>query len=103
MAIATPIGVVNSMLSAASFSVFFNGCRNVSSCHTDCSGSSKYHRNDGDWNADRLLPELNEIRIATSTGTSDHRTYSQVIVASPRGWRSGRWRLMSPPIVAPAP
>ena len=34
----------------------------------------KYQRNDGDWNAERLLPELNEIRIATSTGTNDHRT-----------------------------
>ena len=35
IAIVTPIGVVNSMLSAASFSEFLSGCRNVSSCHTD--------------------------------------------------------------------
>ena len=69
IAIATPIGVAISMLSTASLSVFFSAVRKVSSCHTDDAGSPQYHRNDGDWNADRLLPELNEIRIATSTGT----------------------------------
>jgi hypothetical protein len=83
MAIDTPIGVVNNMLSAASFNEFLNGCRNESSCHTDWIGSVKYQRHDGDWKAERLLPELNEIRIATSTGSSDHSTYSHVMVPKP--------------------
>ena len=99
MAIATPIGVVNNMLRPASFNELRSGCRSVSSCHTDWTGSLKYHRHDGDWNAERLLPELNEIRMATRTGTSDHRMYSQVSVASPNGWRPGRLRLTRPPIV----
>ncbi len=74
MAIATPIGTVISMVIAASLIVFFSGLTSESSCQTDCTGSLKYQRHDGDWNADRLLPELNEIRIATSTGNNDHRT-----------------------------
>ena len=100
MAIVTPIGVVKIMLSAASFNEFFNGVRNVSSCHTDWAASVKYQRNEGDWNDERLLPELNPIRMATSTGTSDHSTYSHVMVANPNACRPGRLRLMSPPTSA---
>ena len=48
IAIETPIGVVMSMLSAASFSEFFNGCTKVSSCHTDFAGSVKYQRHESD-------------------------------------------------------
>ena len=49
----------------------------------------KYHRHDSDWNAERLFPELNEMRMATSTGTSDHRMYSHVMVARPNGMTAG--------------
>src|SRR4029078_5273332 len=84
IAIVTPIGTVSSMLSAASFNELRNGCRSESSCHTDCSGSVKYQRHDGDWNVDRLLPELKEIRMAISTGSNEHKTYSHVTSARPR-------------------
>src|SRR5258706_10512555 len=97
MAMATPIGVVISMLRTASFTEFFSGCTKVSSCHTDFAGSVKYHRHDGDWNAERLLPELKEMRIATSTGTNDHTTYSHVMVANPKVCRPGRLRLTGLP------
>ena len=78
IAIATPSGVAISIVSPASLSVLPSAVCSSSSCHTDA-GSSQYHRIDIDWNAERLLPELNEIRTAISTGTSDHRTYSHVM------------------------
>ncbi|CAB4580340.1 unannotated protein [freshwater metagenome] len=106
IAIATPIGVAISMQRPARRSVFHIAVCSVSSCHTDATGSPQYQRNDGDWNADRLRPELSEMRTATSTGSSDHRTYSQVSNASQRArpWRlrNGRGALIARPRAGPA-
>ena len=74
IAMATPTGVAISMHSTASLSVFHIAVCKVSSCHTDEVVSPQYQRNDGDWNVERLLPELSEMRTAMSTGSSDHRT-----------------------------
>ena len=73
MAMATPSGVVISMHSPASLSVFAIALRNASLCQIEPVGSPQYHRNDIDWNDARLRPELNEMRTAMSTGTSDQR------------------------------
>jgi hypothetical protein len=70
-AAATPSGTAMSMHSAASFRVLPIAVCRVSSCHTELVGSPQYQRIDGDWNVERLLPELNEMRTATSTGASD--------------------------------
>ena len=72
------------MHSAASFNVFVIGQLQSRRRGTPTTVSSpQYQRNDGDWNVDRLRPELNEMRTAISTGTNDHSTYSHVISASP--------------------
>ena len=56
------------MHSPASLSVLNIAVRNVSSCQIEPAWSPQYQRNDIDWNAERLRPELNEIRTAISTG-----------------------------------
>src|SRR5688572_2933180 len=78
-AIATPNGTAINIVSPASLRVLASAVCSASSFHTDAV-SSQYHRNDGDWKVERLLPELSEMRTAMSTGASDHTMYNHVMI-----------------------
>src|SRR5258705_8442068 len=72
-AIATPSGVATSVVRSASHRVLDRARRRLGSPTTEPE-SPTYHRNEKPCQVLRERPALKENWIATSTGTSDHRT-----------------------------
>jgi hypothetical protein len=76
-AIATPIGVAISIVSAASFELCRTALCRVGSCSTDRSGSLTYQRKEKPCQVLRERPALKENSTAIATGTMAHARNNQ--------------------------
>src|SRR3954466_12777204 len=77
----TPSGVATSTVAEPRIRLFFNASSRLGSSPIDPS-AQQYHCVEKPCQTLRDRPSLNENCTAIRTGSSDHRTYSHVIVAS---------------------
>src|SRR5215212_8046208 len=88
MASITPSGVATRTVATPRMRLFFSDRRRLGSSKTDPS-LQQYHWRENPCQVLRDRPSLNENWTAISTGSSDHRMYSQVTVARTYGRRHG--------------